>query len=168
MSDSLLLPAKERLLRFINVYNIPYDILITEITLGTPAVLTGDRNTRLRIDAVPTSRFEAHRTILYNRLSLAEVFDNGFSLTITEEPEHTRDLLPLILAQFDINLAVEDIVDEVIPSGTTTYTLKAHANSYGWVGEVDVVIGVEEQSDYFLLDNHQLFLLDDGSYLILD
>jgi len=153
--------ARERMIAALNT-NPRYPITADDVAIGIPSVTTlNGRNTRVTITAA-SAKFEATRTLYYNRLNLQQLIGTGIVLPLTVvNPTNSHDLLAAVYDQYQIRLTPEDIVLEPVTGGN--YSLKAAPASLGWLGTLDVVLG-DAPVDY----THYVMCLDDGSVFALD
>lgn len=168
--------AKQRFVDALNKANpeslIPFTI--DNIIFDAPNPVTSTNgNTKITLFPLPYNGlipFEGKRTAYYNRLDLATFFSllTDEDLVISNVTT-THDLLPLIYEQFRVKIEPFEIIDE--PIVDNNYSIRATANSIGWLGEVTFATGIEPPppvTNGFMLDDGSLFALDDGSLFYLD
>lgn len=110
-------------------------LLARQVTFGTPGVSPGDAlfNTALTLTSVVGQGYKGTFTVRYNRAdaSLSTVLNNlvlpgGQTITVG----NTHALIPLINTATGLTLVTDDIVNEAIPAGSKSVTLKAASTSY--------------------------------------
>lgn len=133
-------PSKSAVLQLLNRDNNT-NIGFDKIAFGIPAPAPSGyiRNTKMRVSSIPGSGFKNFVDVYYNRISLAAFFITN-PLTIDPiGPDTTYDLLAYLNTNFGIHLDQEDVVLETISSSYVN--LKAHPNSYTWIGSVNIQLG---------------------------
>jgi hypothetical protein len=116
-----------------NNTNVPESALV----LGTPSPIGGPRNTQITVSAAAQTNYTSNETFTYNRLNMHTFFAGPINV-LSGSISTTTDLLPIINAQRNVMLTVDDIVVAAV-SGLTV-TLQAKSTSFVWVGSVEVNI----------------------------
>lgn len=133
--------SKTRLVEALNKANPKYPILVDNLVFSNAVnwVHTG-RNSKVIITP-NNGNLTGKRTIHYNRLDLATLFAslNVTALVLTGTETTTHDVLPLILAQYGVNLLPEEIIDEDLT--TPDIILRTVPGAIGWVGSVTIDSG---------------------------
>lgn len=112
-------------------------LTLAVVQLSAPAPATGSRNSTVTLSARPASGYVGVVPFFYDRLDLAQFFVGGLDFEATGVTT-TADLLPLINAQYNLQMRETDIILEPIEDGEVS--LRAAPGSYLWIGEVDVVV----------------------------
>lgn len=141
--------AKNKFLALVNRDN-KTNLVEDQIVFGTASVnpdVAIQRNTKLRLTAVPGKGFRGHVDVWYNRIDLGILFKNvsaNVGLEVTEGL--TSDaLIPLINAKYGTQFEVEDFEAATpldVAGGTATLTAKA--DNVAYISSFDVKYGLEE------------------------
>lgn len=126
--------ARQRVLDEIIDSELQAELYNNTIDLKVPSVANQDsRNTRLQVEVFDDGTMINSFVIYYNRLELSAVLTplDAVLLDISTVTT-THDVLPLLLAEHDVNLLPEDIVLDTLAN--TSNTIAATATSYGWTG----------------------------------
>lgn len=129
-------PSEKMMMDLINQDN-NQSLSLAVVQLSAPSPATGNRNSTVTLSARPASGYVGVVPFFYDRLNLAEFFVGGLEFVGTGITT-TADLLPLINAQYQLQMGETDIILEPIVDGEVS--LRAAPGSYLWIGEVDVVI----------------------------
>lgn len=164
MADDYSLSSKARLLKLANDENPGALLSDNTITIGDPAITTANgKNTVVVFTGKPGSIRFGERPYYYDRLDLALFFQDELDMAPGPLPvtinDYTTayDLLPRIRAMYNIGIAEDDVINEVVNS--TSYVLKAKTTSLGWIGQVtlDIQPLLTELSTYLTVLTLPLF-----------
>lgn len=110
------------------------DISITNVTALTVGSIA---NTSALVTTLPGGRLTPgiSLTVYYDRLDLSTLF-SVTPPSVVMVPESSLDLLIPLNAQFGLALDATDILYELIPVPSTSYTMKALPSSYAYIGQV--------------------------------
>lgn len=158
--------SKTRLVEALNKANPKYPILADNLLFGNAVswVHTG-RNSKVTLTP-NNGNLAGKRTIHYNRLDLATLFAslNVTALVLTGTETTTHDVLPLILAQYGVNLLPEEIINEPIIGDNIV--IHATPSALGWTGFYNVATDADDLYVVMGLDDGSGFILDNGAFLL--
>lgn len=159
--------SKTRLVEALNKANPKYPILADSIVFGNAInwVHTGKNS---KVVLTPSNgNLTGKRTVYYNRLDLATLFTNlnVSALILTGNETTTHDVLPLILAQYSVNLLPDEIINEPIISNDIII-IRATPVALGWTGFYNVATDADDLYVVMGLDDGSGFILDNGAFLL--
>jgi hypothetical protein len=158
--------SKTRLVEALNKANPKYQILVDNLLFGNAVnwVHTG-RNSKVTLTP-NNGNLAGKRTVHYNRLDLATLFAslNVAALVLTGTETTTHDVLPLILAQYGVNLLPEEIINEPIIGDNIV--IRATPSALGWTGFYNVSTDADDLYVVMGLDDGSGFILDNGAFLL--
>lgn len=151
MSDLTKAP-RQIILDQVNADNSDLNLLVNEVTFGTPAVETGTKNTSLLLTAVVGSRFLGTQTIYYDRLDLNNIrtaaIGAGLSAVFDKDDQMTTisHVISAVNARFGLNLQTEDFdasafpTWEMVPNEQHDVTITAKTGSLIYLGAMTVTL----------------------------
>ena len=158
--------SKTRLVEALNKANPKYPILVDNLLFGNAVswVHTG-RNSKVTLTP-NNGNLVGKRTVHYNRLDLATLFAslNVTALVLTGTETTTHDVLPLILAQYGVNLLPEEIINEPIIGDNIV--IRTTPSALGWTGFYNVSTDADDLYVVMGLDDGSGFILDNGAFLL--
>lgn len=102
------------------------------------------RRTQITIRALPVSggvaAYTGQKTFVYKRLHVDESFSDADKNLTIRNPDSTQSLLNILADRYGILIDTSDFIIESIPSGATSYVLKANPASLRWVGQTTIAI----------------------------
>ena len=157
--------AKQRLIDDLINADIQFGLVNNTLQFSPPtATSLSDRNTEITINVFNGSSHVNCLVSHYNREYLTDVLSD---LNIQEMDltgfTTTHDLLPAILATYQINLSEEDIVLEDL--ATNGNRLNAAPNSYGWLGSFEFTSIILEFPPLIRTTTNRLLSTHSGKYL---
>ncbi len=132
----------------------PSNLTLELVEFG-PALLSGlpEANTELEVTALPGSGYKGSQVVAYNRLNIQDfvpiMVGNELRLP-AGDAENFSDLIGEINVALNINLTEKDYVDGPIgewlgtPNETQTITIPMSADSYVYIGSLQVVLESED------------------------
>ncbi len=114
----------------------------SEFTFEAPTLISGDRNSSVRINAVPGSKYFGSKLLRYNRMLLSKPFTDSDPDAVVYLPNdgylNSTELYDRLNAQYGLKLAAEDLALEPLNISTLPfdYILNASPNSLAWMGGV--------------------------------
>lgn len=139
MAENYALPPRTRLMNLINESNPGANLTLQKVTLGPVEVSTvNNLNSSVELTAIPGTLVLGQRRVWFDRLNLTTYFENQPIQLQVNDPQSSFDLLQPMLEQYNTYIGEDDVILEAISS--SNYTLKAHPNSYGWIGQVTLSI----------------------------
>ncbi len=114
----------------------------SEFTFENPTLISGSRNSRVRIVAVPGGKYQGSQTLDYDRLLLSKPFTDADPDTVVYIPNdgyvNSTELYERLNAQYSLQLRPEDLLLEPlnITSLPFDYILSANPNSLAWMSSV--------------------------------
>lgn len=158
--------SKTRLVEALNKANPKYPILVDNLLFGNAVSwVHNGRNSKVIITP-NNGNLTGKRTIHYNRLDLATLFAslNVTALVLAGNETTTHDVLPLILAQYNVNLLPEEIINEPIIGDNIV--IRATPSALGWTGFYNVSTDADDLYVVMGLDDGSGFILDNGAFLL--
>lgn len=139
--------SKSELLALINTAN-GTAYLDTEIGLDAPAVIkgaaAGQPNSTVTVRGQAAAGYTGQQTFSYKRLDLESVFS---TVTLVAHGPRANasvaDILDDIATQTGVVIPAEDMVAETVDFLQSSYTLKAAAGSFKWIGQVKIQLVVD-------------------------